>query len=265
MRVPETRPRSPPEITFLRPGVWLVEADLEDFQVRGAVVAGTKRAVVWDTLARPEDMCGVAELIPDLPLSVVYSHGDWDHVWGTGGLSRHPDEIISHCVCLERFLCELPATLEETKKDDPRAYEEVLLVPPSRTFESSLTLELGGATLELHHLPGHTPDTVVGFIPEWGLFLAGDAVETPFPFLNPGTPAQAWGESLEDWSHRLETTGMDSIVIPSHGPIGGPELLRENARYLQDLLTGRPPSIPEDLTEFYRETHDANQALVRQE
>jgi len=57
---------------------------------------------------------------------------------------RSPPEIISHRVCLERFLRELPATLEEKKKDDPRAYEKILLVPPSRTVETNLTLELGG-------------------------------------------------------------------------------------------------------------------------
>jgi len=138
------------------------------------------------------------------------------------------------------------------------------LVPPVRTFHTNLVLELGGATLELHHLPGHTRDTVVGFIPEWGMFLAGDAVENPFPFLNPGTPIEAWAERLEDWSSRLESTVENPIVVPSHGPIGGAELLRENIEYLQDLLGGRVPSIPGNLTRFYRETHKKNQALARQ-
>jgi glyoxylase-like metal-dependent hydrolase (beta-lactamase superfamily II) len=253
-----------PEITSLRPGVWLVDVDLEEFQARSAVVAGAERVVVWDTLARPMDMGGVAELAPDLPLSVVYSHGDWDHVWGTVGLSRPSDEIIAHRVCGERFLSDLPATLEEKKREAPKVYDDVRLVPPTRSFQTDLTLELGGVTLELHHLPGHTSDSVVGFVPEWGIFLAGDAVETPVPFLNPGNPIEPWAKSLEDWSERLENTEVTSIVIPSHGRLGGPELLRETAGYLRDLLAGRPPSITENLTQFYRETNAANQALARQ-
>ena len=251
------------EITSLRQGAWLVEADLGDFRVRGAVVAGAERAVIWDTLARPRDMAGVAELVPDLPISVVYSHGDWDHVWGTVGISTHPDEIVAHSACLERFLGELPSTLEERRKAGPEEYRDVTLVAPTRTFRTGLTLELGGVTLELHHLPGHTRDTVVGFIPEWGIFLAGDAVETPFPFLNPGNPIEPWAKGLEGWSERLGATEAPWTVVPSHGSVGGPELLLENARYLRALLAGRLPSIPLDLTRFYRETHAANQALAR--
>ena len=133
-----------------------METDLGDFQLRGAVIAGTERSVVWDTLSRPRDMDGVAELTSGLPLSVVYSHGDWDHVWGTAGLARPWDDILAHQSCTERFL-----------------------------------------------------------------------------------------------------------VIPSHGQIGGPKLLRENAGHLRDLLGGREPGIREELSPFYRETHASNQAVVR--
>jgi glyoxylase-like metal-dependent hydrolase (beta-lactamase superfamily II) len=253
-----------PEITPLRPGVWLVEARLEEFSVRGAVLAGTERVVVWDTLARPADMGGVAELVPDLPLSVVYSHGDWDHVWGTVGLSRRCHEIIAHHLCLHRFITELEETLEGKRREGTGAYDLVRLVPPTRTFQTRMTVELGGANLELHHLPGHTPDTLVGFIPEWRVFLAGDAAEMPFPFLNPGNPIEPWVKRLESWSDELETEEPPTIVVPSHGQIGGPELLRKNARYLKDLLAGRPPSIPETLAPFYAETDQANLALARQ-
>ena len=239
-----------------------METDLEDFQVRGAVIAGTERSVVWDTLARPRDMDGVAELASGLPLSVVYSHGDWDHVWGTAGLSCPWDDILAHRACSERFLGELPGTLEEKRSESSGVYEGVQLVAPTRTFQTSLTLELGGVTLEVHSLPGHTPDSAVGFVPEWGILLAGDAVETPLPFLNPGSPIERWVEGLENWSNRLEKADEPSIVIPSHGQVGGSELLRENARYLRDLLAGREPTILEDLTQFYRETHAANQALA---
>jgi glyoxylase-like metal-dependent hydrolase (beta-lactamase superfamily II) len=252
-----------PEITLLRPGFWLVETDLEDFQLRGAVLVGAERAVVWDTLARPRDMAGVAELTSGLPLSVVYSHGDWDHVWGTAGLARPWDDILAHLSCAERFLKEIPGTLKEKQSESPGVYDGVRLLPPTRTFRATLTMELGGVTLELHHLPGHTPDSVVGFLPEWGILLAGDAVETPLPFLNPGSPIEPWAESLEDWSERLEKAEEPSIVIPSHGQIGGPELLRENAGYLRKLLAGRDPGIREGLNPFYRETHASNQAVAR--
>lgn len=247
------------DITRLRPGLWIVEAALEDFDVRAVVLAGSRRAIVWDTLARPSDMEGVAELVPDLPLTVVYSHGDWDHVWGTGGLARRPDEVVAHEGCKPRFRTELPATLLERREQAPGSYDGVTLTPPDRVFRERLRLELGGLALELHSLPGHTPDSIVGFVPGWGLFLAGDAVETPVPFLTRDSGPMAWAEALERWASRLE----NSLVVPSHGPLGGAELLRDNASYLTALAEGRVPSLPMGMTPFYRETHAANVEIVR--
>ena len=219
--------------------------------------------MVWDTLARPRDMEGVAELSGNLPLTVVYSHGDWDHVWGTGGLEKSWDEVIAHQACAERFREELPENLREKKAESPEAFDGVRLVAPSRTFRNDLTLDLGGITLEIHSLPGHTLDSVVGFVPEWGVLLAGDAVETPLPFLNPGSPVGRWVKGLEVWYERLDNTGRPTVVIPSHGRTGGPELLRETARYLAGLQSGKEPIVPDDLSRFYRETHAENLALAR--
>jgi glyoxylase-like metal-dependent hydrolase (beta-lactamase superfamily II) len=314
------------DIGLLRPGLWSVETQVEDFHVRGVVVAGTRQAVVWDTLATPAHMAGVAELAPDLPLTVVFSHGDWDHVWGTAGLSRPWLEILAHEACLARFSGDrsstpsasgtpskpvphpgtgdsLPRTLEEKRAAFPGEYDQVVLIPPTRTIRDTVSLDLGGVTLEIHPLPGHTPDSLVGFVPEWGVFLAGDAVETPLPFLNPGSPVEEWAVALEDWARRLEEwdrrperlaaplpggAGGDAdpgltpaapigtrprdpiqvhapLVIPSHGPLGGPELLRRNVIYLQTLLAGEEPELPPDLPPFYLQTHKANRTLARRE
>jgi glyoxylase-like metal-dependent hydrolase (beta-lactamase superfamily II) len=314
------------DLILLRPGLWSLETPVEDFHVRGVVVAGTRRAVVWDTLAAPDHMAGVAEMAPDLPLTVVYSHGDWDHVWGTAGLSRPWTEILAHEACLARFSGDLsstpsasgtpgkpvphpgtadslPRTLEEKRAAFPGEYDQVVLIPPTRTIRDTASLDLGGVTLEIHPLPGHTPDSLVGFVPEWGVFLAGDAVETPLPFLNPGSPVEVWAVALEGWARKLEEweRGLgppaeippgwaeggtvhplpsaahtrtrpgnppplhSSLVIPSHGPVGGPALLRRNALYLRTLLAGGEPELSPDLPPFYLQTHQANRTLVRRE
>jgi len=245
-----------------RPGLWLVETVLEDFEVRGVVVVGTERAVVWDTLARPRDMAAVGPLYPGLPSSVVYSHGDWDHVWGSGGLTPPPDEIIAHDACALRFLAEIPRELEEKQLLRPAEYGEVRLLPPTRTFSDRLDLELGGLTLELHALPGHTPDSVVGYLPEWRVLLAGDCVESPLPFLYPESPLDEWIRGLEEWAETLSEGSGEAVVIPSHGAVGGPGLLRSNARYLKDLRAGRDPDLPRDLSPFYRDTHANNRSFM---
>jgi glyoxylase-like metal-dependent hydrolase (beta-lactamase superfamily II) len=286
--VGDTPPGAGPlDLTPIRPGLWSVETPVEDFHVRGVLVAGTGGAVVWDTLAAPEHMAGVAELAPDLPLTVVYSHGDWDHVWGTAGLSRPWWEILAHEACLARFSGDppgtgdsLPRTLEEKRAAFPGEYDQVVLIPPTRTIRDKVSLDLGGVTLELHPLPGHTPDSLVGFVPEWGVFLAGDAVETPLPFLNPGSPVEEWAVALEEWARHLEEWERrlervtvpqpgdprplrTPLVIPSHGPVGGPDLLHHNVRYLRALLAGEEPELSPDLPPFYVQTHEANRTLLR--
>ena len=252
-----------------RSGFWLVESQLEDFQVRGAVIAGREKMLIWDTLARPTDMTGIAEMAPTLPLTVVYSHADWDHVLGTSGLTRPPVEIIAHALAKPRFEEELPMVLAKRRKLDPISYRDATVVPPTRTVLhgpghwGSVRLDLGGVEVELHPIPGHTPDSIVALLPQWGIFLGGDSVETPLPFLNPGSPLKAWSESLSTWAGRLEGASKPCLVIPSHGRVGGPELLRETARYLDDLLSGGVNDSMGDLSPFYRETHTNNLALAR--
>ncbi|MGW8266821.1 MAG: MBL fold metallo-hydrolase [Longimicrobiales bacterium] len=270
-----------------------MEAHLEDFDVRGVLVCGDRQAVVWDTLARPADMAGVADVMGGLPFTVVYSHGDWDHVLGTCGLGRAWEAVVAHSACGPRFREEIPLTLAERRISSPGAYDRATPVPPTRTFRNRLTLDLGGVTLELHSLPGHTPDTIIGYLPEWGALLGGDAVEAPLPFLNPGSPVKAWAEKLETWAEALDDwnpsrheralapeqgrAGPEGrtppdllassppvlpLVIPSHGPLAGTGLLRANARYLRDLAAGKEPELPGELTAFYRETHAANRVLA---
>jgi glyoxylase-like metal-dependent hydrolase (beta-lactamase superfamily II) len=125
-------------------------------------------------------------------LTVVYSHGDWDHVWGTSGITLPIADIISHPTCAHRFEKELPATLEAMAEAHPDLYRAVDLVPPTTLIDSETSIPLGGLTLELEPMPGHTPDTLVGFVPEAGVFLGGDAVESPLPFLNEASPIDEW-------------------------------------------------------------------------
>lgn len=250
-----------PSIRTLRPGLWVVETAVEDFQVRGAVVGGSRRAVVFDTLARPRDMEGVDALVSGLPVTVVYSHGDWDHVWGTEGLRAGWDEILAQERCLPRFESELPGTLAEKRAQAPGEFEGVRLMPPTRTFQERQTLDLGDITMEITAAPGHTPDSAVAFIPEWNVLMAGDSIETPLPFLNPDSPLDRWVRGLEAWLAQLGNAPEASsppLVIPSHGTVGGPDLIRSNVSYLKALIKGEDPEVSRSLSPFYRETHRSN-------
>jgi glyoxylase-like metal-dependent hydrolase (beta-lactamase superfamily II) len=241
-------------IERLGPGIWAREVVLEEYAVRGVLLLGEDRAIVWDTLSRPADMRPFLPLIADRPLVVVYSHADWDHVWGTAGLPYAQARIIAHERARARFASDVPAALAEKQAAEPGAWDDVLLVPPSEVIPPPGVIDLGGLSLELHPLPGHTPDCLVGFAPERGLLLAGDTVETPFPVVPPDSPLAAWIAELERWA------ADDRVrrVVPAHGRMGGREILLENIACLQGLLRGQPVEPQGELAPFYHRTHLAN-------
>lgn len=242
------------QTTERRGGLWLTEVDLGDFAVRAVLIPGKKRVAVWDTLTHPGEMAALLPMIGDRELVIVYSHADWDHIWGTAGLADGSRTILAHDLCRQRFSTEVPGILAEKKVEDPVRWQGVQLIPPTTTFAGELTLDLGDSTLFLRHLPGHTADSIVGFLPGEGVLLAGDAVETPLPQVPAGCDLARWIEELCRWREdpRVRT------VIPSHGAIGGVELLAQNIAYLRRLLAGGKMAVPESLSAFYRETHLAN-------
>jgi glyoxylase-like metal-dependent hydrolase (beta-lactamase superfamily II) len=260
-----------PAVRTLRPGLHLLEAEVEDFDVRAALLIGQDRAVMWDTLAHPAQMEGVVGFLARLrggagagdeprtsfPLTVVYSHSDWDHAWGTCALGD-AEAVVAHTHAAERFRTDVPAELEARRGREPGVWDVVRLVPPTVLFERTHAVSLGGATLELHALPGHTADCIVGFVPEWGVLLAGDTVETPLPVVNNGASVAGWAEKLERWLNERRVT----TVVPSHGLVGGSELLADNVRYLRGLSAGKGPAVPSALSPFYRDTHRRNLELA---
>jgi glyoxylase-like metal-dependent hydrolase (beta-lactamase superfamily II) len=235
-------------------GIWFTDVALGEYDVRGALLVGEDRALVWDTLSRPHDMRGYASLVGDRELIIAYSHADWDHVWGTAGLPYQRAVVLGHRSCRARFGGDVPATLREKQAAEPHAWDDVQLVAPTEVFDGETSVGLGAMTVTIHHLPGHTPDSAVAFVPERGLLLAGDAAETPFPVVPEASPLASWIAGLERWEEdpRVRT------VVPAHGAVGGREILRRNIAYLRGLRDGTPEAVNEPLSVFYRRTHESN-------
>lgn len=237
--------------------VYLLEHDLDGTKVRGAIVLGNTKALVWDTLIYPEGMRVILDICEGRELIVVYSHADWDHVWGTCGLPYK--EVVAHERCAARFADpdDVEKSLAEYQAKYPEELKGVELVAPTRTFKDHLTLDLGGLSAELFYLPGHTQDGIVAFIPELGVLLAGDALETPLPLIYEDSPLGRWISDLEKWSQddRVKT------VIPSHGEVKDNELILYNVAYLKAMRSGAAFEIPYELDDFYSSAHARNQKV----
>lgn len=240
--------------------------------VRAVLVEGRRHRVVVDTLCCPGDMEPFAD-----PTLVVYTHADWDHCWGTAAFPEVP--VIAHRAARQRLMGGREAEeLAQMCSQYPERFEGARIVLPDITFDSQLEVDAGGVTLRLEHVPGHTLDSIWVYLPELEVLLAGDVAEDPFPSL--GVPG-----SLRVWARRLRQRGACGVkqVVPAHGRVMGPELLEQNADYIEWLLElgkaslRKGMSLPEiqdalpverffkdadRLSDYYRTTHRQNVAAA---
>lgn len=243
-----------------RDGIYLASRPLsEDLDagpdVRAMLLLGERRAVVVDTMNCPEDMAPFLRLIAahGRPHIVVNTHADWDHFWGNAAFPGVP--IVGHRLCRERILNPDLEGIAELRARNPAQFANAVPVAPDVTFETTMAIDLGGLTLELHHLPGHTEDCLLAYVPERRLLYAGDCAEDPFPLLHSG-PLDGWVRGLRAWAERDVET-----VVPAHGRIAGVGLLRENADYLESLTRDGPP--PDNVPAFYAHGHHENREEAR--
>ena len=130
------------------------------------------------------------------PSAVVYTHSDWDHVFGGAELGA---PVIAHALTAQRLveLAELdwsdegldrrvaageasPQHAEHVKEElpSPRAVE---VAPADIVFQDGLDVELGGVTVHVRHVGGnHNPESSVMYVePDRVLFLGDSMYASP--------------------------------------------------------------------------------------
>ena len=143
------------------------------------LMVGEHHALLFDTGYGFGDLRGLVESITDKPLYVVNSHGHVDHACGNeifGGAYIHPDdlELCREHNGREMRMAELE-TAEVSLDFDLASY--LSLGPGALTpVGEGHIFDLGGMTLEVIHLPGHTAGSIGLWCPERRLFWVGDAM-----------------------------------------------------------------------------------------
>jgi len=173
--------------------------------------SGDRRLYLTLTHFHPEHGFGAQSFVDDA--TIVYNRAQADELAENG---REFIELFSG------FAPEVAQLLEEVE-----------LVQPHDTYEGRTELDLGGRTVELHEAGGaHTRGDQIVLLPAEGVLFAGDLVENRFFPILFGDVANgpAWIETLD----RLEAFGA-STVVPGHGGVGGPELIRDVRMYLLEV------------------------------
>lgn len=151
-------------ISQVRPGIFLMD---EAHEATGYLVVGRDRACVIDTMNGYNDLYQAVRKLTDKPLVVVNTHGHPDHIFGNiyfdeAYMNPEDGELASQFVKEPEFVefCQ----------------EKGLSMPPFRDIHPGDTVDLGGRTLEVYALPGHTPGSILLLLREDRILFTGDSV-----------------------------------------------------------------------------------------
>jgi glyoxylase-like metal-dependent hydrolase (beta-lactamase superfamily II) len=204
-------------------------------QVTAGAVVTSEGAVVIDTLPFPSETRQIIDFLAQRsPIGIRYlilTHYHADHTLGACLFQGVP--VIAHRLCrdllAERGVSALQAALEQNPE-----LAEVSVRPPDIVFDGGdLSVRLGGKTIVLTHLPGHTPDGLTAYLKDEKILFASD-VMTPTPMIVDGDP-----RGLIDSLRRVKSFGLENIV-QGHGEmiLRGEinESVNSNINYLHRIL-----------------------------
>ena len=218
-------------------------------QVTAGAVLTKEGVVLIDTLYYPEETLAIKEFIEGrLGQTIQYvinTHYHADHSQGTYLFPYA--QVISHRRCRE-----LLDTVGREGLADAKAQlsdlEAVRIVLPDLVYDSGgLNLHVGGKTLTLHHMPGHSPDISAVFIHEERILFAAENM-MPLPTFFDGN----YGDLVRSL-HGILAMEPDTVVR-GHGEVilrGEVQaVLEDDLAYLERIKTavshtlerGAPPS-----------------------
>ncbi len=219
------------------------------------LAVGTERAMLIDTGFGIGAFGPVVEKLTDKPYDVLLTHGHVDHAGGAAEFDtvymdlRDLPVAEAHTTKEMRieFLAGQP---REDGKEAPGP--ECLL--DARPLDAYLPLEdgqefdLGGMTLKVLSLTGHTPGSITVLFKEDGLMLTGDAVNSMTLLSLAGClTVHEYRDSLIRFKDKLAAAVPDPgtlRILYSHPHnFGGPEIIDEMIEVCDEIMAGTADNI----------------------
>jgi cyclase len=201
-------------------------------QVTATVVVTNRGSVVVDTLLFPSEAREVAGFAKRGGAKVRYlinTHSHLDHV--SGNYMYAGTRIIGHARGRRAMEGEVQGALNQAAGNMPEL-QDVRLRLPDITGSSEIVLLIGGLTMRIMPLPGHTYDSYGVYIEEEKILVAGDAV-LPVPHFV-GCDPDLLFRSLQ----KVRALSLNTI-IQGHGDVilkgEVKEALEQRLRYLRQV------------------------------
>ncbi|MBS0362484.1 MAG: MBL fold metallo-hydrolase [Proteobacteria bacterium] len=217
------------------PHVWVIPDRSTPLVPNIGIIVGSKAALVVDTgLGERNGAVALAEArkaAPGRALYLVTTHVHPEHDLGAGAFPPETKLIRSRAEVAE--IADTGLTMANRFSQMSPLNAELLQGATFRkadiVFDKSYDLDLGGLTVRIVAVgPNHTAGDTVTWVPADKVLFSGDVAMK-------GQPAFASPKSnLAHWLSALDTLDAlkPAIVVPSHGPVGGPEFISGYRAYL---------------------------------
>ena len=234
----------PEKLTQIAPSVWIIPDESRPMVPNVGFIVGQTGVLVVDTGMGDKNGAIVAavarKLAPNLRIYLITTHFHPEHDMGANGFPRGARMLdgstLLRATTQEQDIAEFGCSVCKAFSDRSPAAAALLKGATYRdadiSFENDRTLDLGGVRAYIFAAgPNHTRgDTAIWVETEQVLF-SGDIVMKPQPsFASPYS-------SLDHWLSTLESLAQlrPRIIVPSHGPSGGPELIGGYKAYLTEI------------------------------
>ena len=199
-----------PDVIKINDNSWRIE----DHFVRLFLLEGKEKALLVDSGISCPNARSIAESITDLPVELINTHADPDHISGNAGF--------------ERFYMH-PAEEPNYRMHDGQGS----IVP----VEDGSVIDLGGRALEVIHLPGHTAGSIALYEAAAGVLISGDSVQTDSIFMF--GPRRSMDDFIKSMEKLQSMADWFKEIWPSHGAFpAGPGLIGQLLEGARSIVSG---------------------------
>ena len=187
---------------------------IEDGDVRFFLFCGTEKAALIDTGMNVPDARSIAEGLTDLPLILINTHADPDHISGNAAF----DEFYM-------------SPKEEDNYRERGGNGKLIPVTEGDV------IDLGDRPLHIIDIPGHTPGSIAILDEKNRVLISGDSVQDGRIFMF--GKFRDIGTYIESLKHLSAYDGQYDEIYPMHGtfPVK-PDLINDLLKGAQDIQNG---------------------------
>jgi glyoxylase-like metal-dependent hydrolase (beta-lactamase superfamily II) len=158
--------------------------------------------------------------ITSAPVTVLNTHHHFDHTFGNATIAGARSPIWAHPRCAERLRDHGDRIAHEAAAEFPLLAAGLAVTgvrAPDHEVHDATDLDVGGRTVGLRYFGrAHTDNDLVAFVPDAGVAIAGDLIESGAPPSFGDSWPLEWALTLGAMLTAAEDAGA-ALFVPGHG------------------------------------------------